>query len=83
MLLPSLSGSPGTAGQPGYSRAAGQTSSIHHMLSMSFPPTTPLSRLPMTSKIRFLCDGAAGVSVKCYFSRLSSPLSALLELQKT
>ena len=32
----------------------------------------------MTSRLRFLCDGAGGVWVKCYFSPLSSTASALL-----
>jgi len=45
---------------------------------MNFPPTTPLSRLLMTSKRRFLCDGTGDVYVKCYFSQLSSTSSALL-----
>ena len=44
---------------------------------MNFPPTTPLSRLLMTSKLRFLCDGKAGVLVLCHFWQLSSPLHAL------
>ena len=38
---------------------------------MKYPPTTPLSHRLMTSKTRFLCDGAGGVWIKCYFSRLS------------
>ena len=44
---------------------------------MNSPLTTPSSRLLMTSKARFLCDGAGGVYLKCYFSLLSSTSSAL------
>ena len=44
---------------------------------MNFPRMTPLSRRLMNSKIRFLGDGTAGVYVKCYFSRLSSPFPPL------
>jgi len=36
----------------------------------------------MTSKIRFLGDGAGGAYVQCYFSQLSSTSSALLGLLK-
>ena len=34
---------------------------------MNYPPTTPLSRLLMTYKPRFLCDGTAGVRVLRHF----------------
>ena len=47
-------------------------------LSIKFPPTTHLSRLLMTSKLRLLGDGTAGVYVKCFFSRHSGTSSALL-----
>jgi hypothetical protein len=50
---------------------------------MNYPPTTPSSSLLMTSKYRFLCDGAGGVYVKRYFSRLSSLSPTLLGPSKT
>ena len=45
---------------------------------MNFPRMTPLSRRLMTSKIRFLGDGAGDVYVKCYFLLLSTPSRAPL-----
>ena len=54
------------------------SSSILRSLSMKSPPTTPLSRRLMTAKLRFTCDGKAGVYLKCYFSLLSTPSRAPL-----
>ena len=45
---------------------------------MNSPPTTHSSRRRMTSKIRFLCDGAEGVHPQCYFSQLSFPVHSPL-----
>ena len=45
---------------------------------MNSPLTTPSSWRLMTSKIRFLGDGAEGAYLQCYFSQLSSTSSALL-----
>ena len=56
------------------------SSSIPHTLSMNYPRTIRLRQRLMTSKIRFLCDGAGGVCVKCHFSRLMSLLPAPLGL---
>jgi hypothetical protein len=44
---------------------------------MSYPRTTPLSRLLMTTKRRFFCDGMGVVYVNCYFSLLSRTSSLL------
>ena len=49
---------------------------------MNSPPTTPSSRLLMTSKARFLCDGKAGVRVLRHFWQLSSPVHALFAALK-
>jgi hypothetical protein len=49
---------------------------------MNFHRMTPLSRLLMTSKTRFLCHGKAGVRVSRHFWRLSSPFHALFAALK-
>ena len=49
---------------------------------MNSPLTTPSSRLLMTSKARFLCDGKAGVRVLRHFWQLSSPVHALFAALK-
>ena len=50
---------------------------------MNSPPTTPSSRRLMTSKIRFLSDGAGDEYLQGYFSQRSSTSSALLGLSWT
>ena len=49
---------------------------------MNSPPTTHSSRLLMTSKARFLCDGKAEVRVLRHFWQLSSPVHALFAALK-
>jgi hypothetical protein len=41
---------------------------------MNYPPTTPSSQRLMTSKPRFLGDGADEVCLYCYFRNLAAQL---------